>query len=351
MFRRKVAWLAILTVIGIQFGFASSVPLFAQDKADLEFGKLVISRSEFDFGSVKEGSLVEHVFELSNHGQAELNIYRVVPSCGCTVAELSQKTIAPGGKASLRIVFDTKGFSGGQNKLIRVFSDDQKSPAVSLFLRGRIDREIFINPAVVSFGEVLVGSDVEMVKEQEVLIEVRGASTTKLGELVARTRFFTVRELESSDRLKRIKVGLDYGKNLPLGDIRERFSIVLSGGQLSAINVPLLATLKSTISLRPEVISLGVLEGGRPVVRRVDLVYSGTGKVSIARVSSNHSAVDAQYQVVRDGKRFRIDVTVNPAKIQKDLRGIITLRLSGAEKRSIALPVYGVLPPDPISDR
>lgn len=52
--------------------------------------RLVCAEPEFDFGSVWEGTLVEHRFVLDVEGEGELALQAVRGSCGCTVGRLTR---------------------------------------------------------------------------------------------------------------------------------------------------------------------------------------------------------------------------------------------------------------------
>jgi hypothetical protein len=314
----------------------------------LDAPKLMVTDPVFDFGSVVEGEKVEHVYQLINDGESDLVIQRVVASCGCLVVEMPQVPVAPKGQADLKLVFDTQGFFGAQEKLVRVFTNDPKTPALPLTLRGRVDREISAEPLSVSFGDVYVGKQFKKPADREVVIRVRDGSSIVLEKIVARSRFFEVKQIEASKKQMRLRVNLRDDKDLPLGDVRERLVVIVSGGKIQSLNVPLLATLRSAINLRPEVLSLGVIEGPAIIERRVDLLYSGEGEIEIRGVSSDHAAVKARIEEARPGRRYSIFVSVDPSKVEKELRGLVSIDTTGEDARSLALPVYGILPPERI---
>ncbi|MFW5659430.1 MAG: DUF1573 domain-containing protein, partial [Bacteroidota bacterium] len=55
-----------------------------------EFGDGSEEAMTHDFGSMKEGEVVEHTFNFKNVGKSDLIIQKVKPSCGCTVPEYTQ---------------------------------------------------------------------------------------------------------------------------------------------------------------------------------------------------------------------------------------------------------------------
>lgn len=68
--------------------------------------KLDLPNASHDFGAVPGRPDVAHVFAVQNTGTAELQIWNLVTSCGCTTAELSSSVIPPGQRADLTVTFD-----------------------------------------------------------------------------------------------------------------------------------------------------------------------------------------------------------------------------------------------------
>lgn len=69
-----------------------------------------------DFGNIKEGAKVEHVFKFKNTGNVPLIVTAVQPSCGCTAPEWTKEPVAPGGTGTVSLTFDSSGKPGAQNK-------------------------------------------------------------------------------------------------------------------------------------------------------------------------------------------------------------------------------------------
>ena len=86
----------------------------------------------FDFGDIKQGSKVEHTFKLKNAGKRDLLIRDVKSSCGCTAVSPSKNMIAANESVPLKVVFDSTGKSGRQNKTITVITNDPKNPTTIL---------------------------------------------------------------------------------------------------------------------------------------------------------------------------------------------------------------------------
>jgi len=95
----------------------------------------LLDSASFDFGTIKEGEIVEHTFNFKNDGVYPLILNNITSSCGCTTPEWPKEPIGPNEKSSIKVRFDSKNKSGPQVKTITVYANTE--PAYSeLRLRG-----------------------------------------------------------------------------------------------------------------------------------------------------------------------------------------------------------------------
>lgn len=73
-----------------------------------------------DFGTVKEGEVVEHKFKFKNVGDAPLIISSATATCGCTVPDWPKEPIAIGEEGEIQVRFNSKGKPGNQAKTITI---------------------------------------------------------------------------------------------------------------------------------------------------------------------------------------------------------------------------------------
>lgn len=74
----------------------------------------------FDFGTIEEGVVAEHIFKFKNTGDAPLIISSAQGSCGCTVPEYPRTPIAPGAEGEIKVSFNSAGRSGRQDKQVTI---------------------------------------------------------------------------------------------------------------------------------------------------------------------------------------------------------------------------------------
>ena len=96
----------------------------------------IIDRA-YNFGSIAEGDKVEYNFRFKNTGKKPLVITNASASCGCTVPEKPEKPVLPGETSFIKVVFNSKGKSGHQDKSI-IVSSNAKPSFPDLMLSGEV---------------------------------------------------------------------------------------------------------------------------------------------------------------------------------------------------------------------
>ena len=91
----------------------------------------------YNFGTISEGEKVEYNFRFKNTGKKPLIITNASASCGCTVPEKPEKPVMPGEISFIKVVFNSKGKSGHQDKAI-IVSSNVKPSFPDLMLSGEV---------------------------------------------------------------------------------------------------------------------------------------------------------------------------------------------------------------------
>jgi hypothetical protein len=84
---------------------------------------IVFERDIFDFGKIVQGESVQHEFKLKNTGKSPLIISNATATCGCTVPQVPGEPVLPGKEGVIKVVFNSEGKMGMQDKVITVTSN------------------------------------------------------------------------------------------------------------------------------------------------------------------------------------------------------------------------------------
>ncbi|EKB50568.1 DUF1573 domain-containing protein [Cecembia lonarensis] len=100
-------------------------------------GKFSFQEMEYDFGTIDEGKVIEHVFKFTNEGEAPLVISNITASCGCTSPDWSKAPVKPGEEGFVKVVFNSTAKPGTQAPTVTIQANT--SPNVTrLRMKGNV---------------------------------------------------------------------------------------------------------------------------------------------------------------------------------------------------------------------
>jgi hypothetical protein len=121
---KKVLLLALsLTTMGFaaQAQTAAVKPANAQTK--VAGPQIQFEEMKYDFGSIKQGDIVDHTFKFKNVGTQPLVISNIGVSCGCTTPDWTKEPVMPGKTGTISAKFNSAGKMGMQNKVLTIESN------------------------------------------------------------------------------------------------------------------------------------------------------------------------------------------------------------------------------------
>jgi Protein of unknown function (DUF1573) len=91
----------------------------------------------YDWGTIKEGAKMEHTFKFKNTGSNDLIISDARGSCGCTVPEWPKEPIKAGKTGEMKVVFDSNGKAGDQQKTVTVSANTEPAQMM-VVIKGKV---------------------------------------------------------------------------------------------------------------------------------------------------------------------------------------------------------------------
>lgn len=102
---------------------------------------LIFEKVNYDWGEIKEGDKMTHVFKFKNVGKEDLIISSVRPSCGCTTPEWPKEPIKAGAENEIKVIFDSNHKQGDVLKTIAVTANTE--PAITtLTIKGKVNSKL-----------------------------------------------------------------------------------------------------------------------------------------------------------------------------------------------------------------
>jgi len=114
----------LLLALGLTFaGTAAQAQTTKPAKAKPAGPQIEFSEVKYDFGSIKQGDIVDHVFKFKNTGTQPLVISNIGVSCGCTTPSWTKEPVQPGKTGTISAKFNSAGKMGMQTKVLTIDSN------------------------------------------------------------------------------------------------------------------------------------------------------------------------------------------------------------------------------------
>jgi hypothetical protein len=95
-------------------------------------------KSEHDFGTVKQETVVKEFIIFKNNGNSVLIIKKVQTSCGCTGTKVNNDKISPGEEGILEISFNSGRYNGHITKTIYIYTNIPDKETVIFKIRANV---------------------------------------------------------------------------------------------------------------------------------------------------------------------------------------------------------------------
>lgn len=140
---RTYRYLKLIFLFSLFFSiFCFSINAFAEPS-------VAVQQPVYVFGAVPEGQIIEHRFEISNRGAANLEIRSAQATCSCTSVKFD-KRIAPGAQGLVQVRFNSEGYGGKYAQVrIRLSTNDPHTPVTELTLSGKVEQVYRLTPPIV----------------------------------------------------------------------------------------------------------------------------------------------------------------------------------------------------------
>jgi len=101
---------------------------------------MTFEKDSYNFGSITQGEKVYYSYKFKNTGKSPLIVLNATATCGCTVPEVPKEPVKPGDEGVIKVVFDSNGKQGMQDKTVTVTSNAQPTIA-QLHLTGEVKEQ------------------------------------------------------------------------------------------------------------------------------------------------------------------------------------------------------------------
>ena len=137
--KSKLFITALVLSTGFAYAQVSPVTMTAPPPAENKNApEFKFEEEEYNFGTIKQGEVVTHIFTFVNTGKEPLIITSASGSCGCTVPEWPKEPIKKGDKGTVKVTFNSGGKMGMQDKTVTIQSNAKSNPKI-IHIKGNVE--------------------------------------------------------------------------------------------------------------------------------------------------------------------------------------------------------------------
>lgn len=249
----------------------------------------VAEQMTFNFGAIELGGSMRHSFTVKNAGQAPLKLTKGSTTCKCTLSELDNSEIPPGGEGSVSLEWKGEGEIGPFRQTATILTNDPKQPRLTFTVEGELTEAITVEPYELVFTSISAREPYEAelrlyARHSEDLkvtdYRVEGRSGSEQFELTFEP--LTEDELKANDAKSGVLARVVTKPVLPLGPIRQKIVLQTNLASKPTVEVPLRGMVVSDISVigpdwnnERSTLQVGLVQSAQGAKRTLRLVTRG----------------------------------------------------------------------------
>jgi Protein of unknown function (DUF1573) len=220
-----------------------------------------------DFGSVSRGPTLTHPFRVTNTTRTPVNIASVRVSCGCVSASALKTHLEPGEVTAVVARMDTTRFSGIKTVTIYVQFDQPGYEEVRLWVQANGRNDFSVAPDTLAFGQFKRGGT----PAASVLVNFFGNSEAAITDVRCESNYVQARVQEVRRQEAEVVYQLTarLRSDAPAGKWYTDVWLRTNNTAVPPIRVPLTVEIESSLTVTPEMVTLGPVKAQSENERRV----------------------------------------------------------------------------------
>jgi hypothetical protein len=307
---------------------------------------LRVARPQVELGALSDRHPVTLRFELSNDGTDVLEMYKVVSSCRCAVAQLKQAEILPGESIPLEVTFDTTGLFGAQRRTLEIHTNDPTAPVTPLVFTGHVQTPYRLVPSAVQWTRVV---DVQACRRDEpremfsVFSGRQGAAPVSVDVRFEEAHLSAKIEPVHDGSFSGMRIAVRAGEGMPAGPFAVNARVAVGWDDTrEVLDVLVRGTVVDTIAFHPtQVPSLAEVAPGEDLrMGRIVLRSAIPDRpFRIRRVESGFR-LNHRVDTLRDGHEYAVSLTA-AANARPGSHGeTLTILTDDPQQPAIVIPVF-----------
>lgn len=305
-----------------------------------------------DFGTVPKGEVLTHAFIIKNTGDEDLEIIRVQPACGCTVANYDA-VIKPGETGKVEATVKTEAFSGPINKSVTIQSNDPDTPTAQVAIRAVVKPYVEAYPAGFVRFNILQGEtdqrSVVLYSEEDTPFEIDAIEVP--GEWV-KVDYSKVPAAERApvgkDGQNQYKLDVTVGgPTAPVGPLMDKIKIHTNSTHQPEYQLSMSGVVRPAFNVSPTVLNFGEIDPAVHETVRIITVSTNSNEspnsFKVNKVeSTNPKLFTAKAKSTAPGQ-YEVEVRLSKDAAAGAVNGDLRIYTSDLGTPVVTIPVKGMI--------
>jgi hypothetical protein len=254
--------------------------------------RIAVDQPHYDFGSMQRGTTKSHEFVIRNTGNAPLKIRNGGTTCKCTLSQLTEESIPPGGSTTVKLEWKAKADNGPFRQNATVLTNDPTNSSVELQVDGQILALSGVEPPDFLFDKLAVGEKksasvyvMAMLQDELTVTDPQISDPTIRDKFDIKVEPVEKSALPNKNAKRGYRVTLTTKDNLPVGRFHAWVSLNTDLTDAKKLDIPIAGQVVGDVGVRgitnwneeEGILTIGSVKSSEGGHGKVNLVARGAG--------------------------------------------------------------------------
>lgn len=218
--------------------------------------RVQVVEENFKFDAMQRGTSMSHEFEIRNVGEAPLMLKAGATSCKCTLSEVSEAPVPPGGATKVKLQWSAKADNGPFRQTATITTNDPLQSSIELSVEGSIMSASGVEPADLVFDKIQVGESksaevyvMAMLQDDLSVSDPQFSDATIRDKFVAKIEPVEPKDLPNKSARRGVRVTVTARPGLPVGRFQQWLSLRTNLAQAENLEIPVVGQVVGDISV------------------------------------------------------------------------------------------------------
>ncbi|HVT30925.1 MAG TPA: DUF1573 domain-containing protein [Lacipirellulaceae bacterium] len=218
--------------------------------------RILVQQPHYDFGTMQRGTSKSHEFLVQNVGAAPLKLRNGGTTCKCTMSQVPESAIPPGGSTKIKLEWKAKVDQGPFRQTATILTNDPTQSQVELSVDGQVLPISGVEPPDFLFDKISVGETksahvyvMAMLQDTLTVTDPQFSDPTVRGKFNVDISRATKSELPNKNAKQGVRVTVTALPNLPVGRLATWLTLHTNLPDAEKLDIPLIGQVVGDISV------------------------------------------------------------------------------------------------------